>query len=367
MSVLPQRVSLSNQMVDILRAGIAHGEWREWLPGERALCEKYQVSRNTLRAALEQLKREKVIEARHGSGNRILGAARTRTGPLRSRDVALLSPEPLERLRPTQTLWIDELRSMLSERSCRLHVFHGRQYFRANPGRALQRLIAENPHGCWVLTLSNAAIQRWFARNKVRCIVAGSVHSGLDLPYRDLDHRAMCRHAAGMLLAQGHRRLALVIARSQLAGDLESEIGFVEGVRKSLHSGAEVVVGRHDGTVSGLGFVLRRLVDQDTPVTALLVANAYHYLTVVSRLAQMGRRVPQDVSVVSRDDDLFLSYLTPAPTRYAASAHVLAKSLLRPVLELLESGAPARREQLLMPDFLKGDSTSPLESPRGVR
>lgn len=113
MSSLPQRHSLSNQMADILRQEIAQGGWREWLPGERALCEKYQISRNTLRAALDQLKRDKVIEARHGAGNRILAAAALRTDRLRSRDVALLSPEPLERLRPTQTLWIDELRVML--------------------------------------------------------------------------------------------------------------------------------------------------------------------------------------------------------------------------------------------------------------
>jgi DNA-binding LacI/PurR family transcriptional regulator len=356
MSVLPQRVSLSNQMVEILRGGIARGEWQEWLPGERALCEKYQVSRNTLRAALDQLKREGVIEPRHGAGNRILAPAKHQATGLQSRDVAVLSPEPLERLRPTQTLWIDELRAMLSERGCRLHVFHGRQYFRANPGRALQRLMAENPHGCWILTLSNAAIQRWFAKHNLPCVVAGSVHAGLDLPYRDLDHRAMCRHAAGVLLGLGHRKLALVITRSQLAGDLESETGFVEGVQRSSQPGASVVVARHDGTASGIGFAVRRLMEADSPATALLVANAYHYLTVVSRLAQIGRRIPQEVSVISRDDDLFLSYLTPTPARYAASAHVLARALLRPVLELLEQGTPARRNQLLMPEFFKGES-----------
>src|SRR5690606_23622818 len=145
------------------------------------------------------------------------------------------------------------------------------------------------------------AIQRWFVRNEAKCVVAGSVHAGLALPYRDLDHRAMCRHAAGVLLGLGHRKLALVIAKSQLAGDLASEAGFVEGVRKSPHATAEAVVTRHDGSVVGIGHTLRRLREQTPPVTGLLVANAYHYLGVVSRLAQMGHRVPDDVSVISRD------------------------------------------------------------------
>jgi LacI family transcriptional regulator len=353
---LPQRHPLSTQTADILREGIRQGIWRDHLPGERALCKKYQISRNTLRTALGQLQREKLIRAEHGSGNRILLHPQKPASRLQSRDVGLLSPEPLERLRPTQTLWIDELRALLNEHGCRLHVFHGSQYFRANPGPALQRLSADNPHGCWILTLSNAAIQRWFARNEVRCIVAGSVHAGLDLPYRDLDHRAMCRHAAGTLLGFGHRRLALLIAKSELAGDLESEEGFVEGVKKSPHAGVEPIVCRHDGSVEGIGHALHRLLEQRPPVTALLVANAYHYLTVVSRLAQGGRRVPHDVSVISRDDDLFLSYLAPEPARYVANANALAKSLLRPVLELLEQTAPARRGLRLLPEFASGGS-----------
>jgi hypothetical protein len=158
---LPQRHSLASQTADILREGIRLGMWHDRLPGERSLCEKYQISRNTLRAALGQLQRDKLIRAVQGSGNQILGRPQKSTGRLQSRDVGLLSPEPLERLRPTQTLWIDELRALLSERGCRLHVFHGRQYFRANPGPALQRLIADNPHGGWVLTLSNAAVEAW--------------------------------------------------------------------------------------------------------------------------------------------------------------------------------------------------------------
>jgi DNA-binding LacI/PurR family transcriptional regulator len=355
MPQLPQRLSLSNQMVDILRAGIARGEWHEWLPGERALCERYQVSRNTLRAALEQLKREGVIEPRHGAGNLILApAAKAGASRLQSRDVAVLSPEPLERLRPTQTLWIDELRAMLSERGCRLHVFHGRQYFRTNPGRALQRLMAENPHGCWILTLSNAAIQRWFAKHAVPCVVAGSVHAGLDLPYRDLEHRAMCRHAAGVMLGLGHRKLALVIAKSQLAGDLESEAGFVEGVNGSPHPGAEAFVCRHDGTVDGIGRSLRWLLELAQPPTALLVVNPFHYLSVTGRLIQMGRSIPRDISVISRDEDSFLSFLLPQPARYVTSPQHFAKSLLRPVLELLEGHGLSDKFSRIMPKFIKG-------------
>lgn len=358
MTKLPQRYSLVNQTGSILREEIQNGKWTDWLPGERVLCESLQVSRNTLRAALAQLRREGIIRSDHGAGNRILTRGSGRSHKLRSYDVALLSPEAIERLRPSQTLWIDELRAMLSERGCRLHVFHGPQYFRANPAAALEKLLGQHSHGCWILALSNETTQRWFERERVPCVVAGSVHAGLTLPFRDLDHRAMCRHAAGIMLGLGHRRVALLMPKSRRAGDLESEAGLMEGVRQSPHAGAEVVVGYHETTVASICHALRRLTEQRPAPTALLVANAYHYLTVTTRLAQLGLRVPRDISVVSRDDDPFLSFVVPAPARYSASPHAMAKALLRPVLELLEGGVVTHRGIRLMPEFIRGETIS---------
>lgn len=356
MQAIPRRQSLVSQTVAILREEVRRGEWREWLPGERALCESLQVSRNTLRAAVAQLKRDGVISSVHGAGNRILAVPEPASGNLRSRDVALLSPEALERLRPSMALWIDELRAMLSERGCRLHLFHGPQYFRANPGAALEKLVAQQRHGCWVLALSNEPIQRWFERSGVPCVVAGTVYAGVNLPFRDLDHRAVCRHAAGVMLGLGHRKVALLLHKSRRAGDLESEAGFVEGVRASPHSDAEASVMYHAATVSSISAALRRLMLQRPAPTALLVANAYHYLTVVSWLARSGVRVPQDVSVVSRDEDPFLSFLVPAPSRYVASPRTMAKTLLRPVLEILDGGVITHRAVRIMPNFIRGET-----------
>ena len=356
MPELPIRHSLVSQTAEILRAEIARGNWSEWLPSERALCEKYQVSRNTLRAALGQMKRDGFIRALHGSGNQILARSEGKARRSRIRDVALLTPEGLERLRPTQSIMIDALRALLGEHGCRLHVFHGAQYFRANPGLALKKLLAQNPHSCWILLRSTAPVQKWFSENYGRCIVAGSVHDRLKLTHRDLDHRAVCRHAAGILLGLGHCRLALVVSKPPMAGDLESEVGMLEAVRQSPNAGAEAVICQHDGTVAGIGQAVRRLMAQRTPPTALLVANAYHYLAVSSHLAQLGLRVPEDVSVISRDEDLFLSYLVPAPARYVTNPQAFAKLLQRSVLEILESGQATQQEIKLMPDFIRGGS-----------
>jgi DNA-binding LacI/PurR family transcriptional regulator len=356
---LPQRKSLVSQTADILLAEVRRGTWREWLPGERALCDKLQISRNTLRSALRQLRRDKVIEPQHGAGNRILRQPKGRLPSQELKTVGLLTPEPLERLRPLHTLWIDELRALLIEQGCRLHLYHGLQYFRETPGVALQKLVRQNPHGCWILSLSNEPMQRWFEQKEVPCLVAGSIYPGINLPFRDINHRAMCRHAAGVLLGLGHRRIAILMNKSGRAGDLESEAGFIDGIRHSVHTGVVSQVVRHEGTTVSLCHALRRLTEQKPPPTALLVVNPFHYLTVSSRLMQQGWRIPQDISVMSRDEDTFLSFLIPEPARYVTSPHLFAKGLLRPVLELLQGNLLSGKTSMIIPRYIKGESLGP--------
>lgn len=359
---LPQRQSLVAQTAAFLKTQLAAGEWRDWLPSERVLCELLQVSRNTLRAALGQLQAEGFIESVHGSGNRIVASAAPRPPAVRAGDVALLTPEPVERLRPMQSLWIDDMRALLSERGVRLRVFHGQQYFAANPGPALHKLVTRHPHGCWILMLAQEAMQRWFVKHAIPCIVAGSTYPGLDLPFRDLDHRAMCRHAAGVLLGLGHRRLVMLTVKSGRAGDLASEEGFLAGVRQSRRSDAEALVVHHDASVAGVAHAVRRILKLQPAPTAWVVTNPHYYLAAAGWLAAAGGRIPHDVSMISRDDDPFLAFLVPEPARYCVGPHVMAKALLRPVLDLLKGAGVTQRSGLIMPKFLRGGSIAP---PRG--
>ncbi|MBM6926768.1 GntR family transcriptional regulator [Pseudoflavonifractor phocaeensis] len=61
-------------VADNLRAAIQSGQYEDTmlLPTEQALCQQFQVSRQTVRLALSLLASEKLIERRQGSGSHIL-------------------------------------------------------------------------------------------------------------------------------------------------------------------------------------------------------------------------------------------------------------------------------------------------------
>jgi DNA-binding LacI/PurR family transcriptional regulator len=349
--------SLAAQVAARIATEIKSGTWHEWLPGERTLTDTLQVSRKTLRKALAQLQRDGLLVTTHGLGHQIAPAsAAVPAAPRAEISVGLLTPESLENLRPYTALWVDELRALLFENGIRLATFAGHRFFNTRPENALRRLVQQNPQTAWVLAHTNEAIQQWFCDQRVPCVIAGSCHHGHDLPNVDKDNFACCRHAAGAMLRHGHRRVAFLTQQSQRAGDIESEAGFLDGIRRSSHRNIDPVIMRHDGTVAGVNRLLSRLFTQPTPPTALLVANPVYFLSTITFLAQRSLRVPQDVSLVSRDDDTFLAYLTPDPTRYSLNAKTYAKRLLQPLQSLVRGEPVTHPVHRISPTFVPGAS-----------
>ena len=357
MTLIPHR-TVASQLAVELRAELEKGTWPGWLPSERVLSRTLQASRNTIRAAIEQLKADGLIKPVRGLGNRVVGQAKSSPDEKRTKTVGVLIPEPIGRLRPLTALWIDELKDLLIEEGYRLRIHEGRQYYQTNPARVLERLIGQHAHSAWVLTLSSEAMQRWFARRGTPCLVAGSTYPDIALPHYDLDNRAICRHAAGILLRVGHRRLALLNRESRRAGDVDSERGFIEGVRRSPHRDATAVIAYHRDDVESVARALRTLLERNNPPTALVVSNSYAYLSTASVLAQRGLRVPQDISLISLDDDPFLASLVPEPARYRVDPHSFAKKIVGSLLQILNRSAPLRSPTPLLPKFAAGRSTS---------
>ena len=351
MTAIPRRVSLVAQTCTALRESIAAGVWRGELPGELELCRLLHVSRVTLRAALGRLEQEGVLAVAKGRRRSILGKSRA-SGPVqRPQRVVLLSPVSLSGLTATKLLWIDALREQVAGMGLPLEVLVSGAASQRRPERRLAALRRQHPDAVWILLRSTEGMQRWFAAQGLSAIVAGSRFPDVALPCVDFDYHAVSRHAAGRLAARGCRRPGLVMPHEVLAGDAESEAGF----RSGCGDGSVVVV-RHDGTPDGLIRGLDAAMSGRGAPDGLFVFHAPHAVTVVTRLLQLGRRLPQDVRLVARDDDPVLDHLSPRPARYAAPPAAFASRIARLVGRWLDGETPAARRDLILPDFMPGQT-----------
>jgi DNA-binding LacI/PurR family transcriptional regulator len=349
---LPQRRSLVAQVSELIANEVRAGRWGEWLPEERELARHFQVSRFTLRRSLAALRVAGVIETEHGVGSRICAPGAMRVSGKVNASVGVLCPRALEGFRYFVITAVDDLKSLLFERKLSLSVHEHPQVGSRQPAGLLEKLVAQQRHACWLLVACGHETQQWFSRRQVPAVVSGTCDPSLGLPFVCLDNYALGRHAGLSLLQHGHRRIGALLTRSNPA--LRSGLNDV----LSSRTDDEVVmmVQEVEEAVGSAARGVDRLFAPPRPPTAVFAAESSIYLTAFSRLTQLGRKVPGDVSMLCRDDEPYLAAMLPSPARYSKSPHIYAKHLLAHMQKLIDHEPLAHPGTYVMPEFLPGDS-----------
>lgn len=351
---LPRRLSLVAQTVDSLCEGIRNGHWQQQLPGERHLCESLQVSRRTLRPALEELQRRGWLEVSGRQRRRIKGGWGGKTERGGSKVIGVLMPGSYLALPSRMAFVMDTLREKLTAAGWVVQMHANPACYTASPSRMLSEFVAGHPARVWLILSAQEPMQRWFSRQQLRCLVLGSSTPGITLPSVDVDFHATCHHAGTVLWRKGHRQIALVLHKEVYGGDIASE----EGLRDALKSmpQARVKILRHDSTTAHLCSLIDECLRGPNPPTAYVVGGPTHALTVAMHLLRHGKRIPKDVAVLSRDNDPILDAASPAIARYAIESAQFASRIVLAVRQLAETSTMPTEPIRLMPQFVPGES-----------
>lgn len=351
---LPRRFSLVAQTVDSLQKGIESGHWEDHLPGERELCEALQVSRRTLRSALDELQRQGWLEVSSRQRRRIKSRRTPKKAAVGKKVIGILAPGSFLALPSPVTFIMDVLRSRLTAAGYNVQFHIQPTCYTGHPARALSKFIAEHPATVWLILSAQEPMQRWFDGQRIPCLILGSSAPGISLPSVDMDFHAACHHAGAMLWRRGHRRIALVLPKTVYGGDIASEEGLREASKDA--PGGSIRVLRHDTTASSLCSLLDEALRSPQPPTAFLIARASHVLTAIMHFLRRGKRIPQDIAVLSRDNDPVLEAVSPVVARYGIQPAQLANRIAHAVRQLADSGVLSTPQVRLMPSFIEGET-----------
>lgn len=351
---LPKRLSLVAQTVAALCKGIEDGHWRNHLPGERTLCEHLQVSRRTLKPALDELQRKGWLKSTERHRRRIVQRRPAAHANGRRKTISILLPGSLLFLPARIAFVMDSLRTKLMAADFVVQIHVAPALYSGTPQKALAQFVTDHPASVWIVLSAHEPMQRWFGRQQLHCIILGSSAPGIDLPSVDVDFHATCHHAGALLWRKGHRHIALVLRKEIYGGDIASEEGLRDALKQMPEAKVEII--RHDATVAHLCSLIDGSLASRTPPTAFLVGGAIHAITVTSHLMRKGRRIPKDVAIVSRDSDPGLEAMSPTIARYVVEPSKFASRITLMVRQLAETGTVSPATVRLMPTFLPGES-----------
>ena len=351
MTNIPQHISLPDQVVTVIRDGIAAGRWTAELPSERILGKELQVSRMTLRKALAQLARERWIKpGGRGRAHGIRRRAAASPSP-RGRTVRLLTPYSWMNMGSAAGTLIEGLNERLGAAGYCVEIERRPAVFDRHRPNELRRLDSQPDTAGWILFFATEAMQRWFAACGRPCIVFGRTYEGVQLSSIFADLEAVARHGAGLLVWRGHRDLVYLIADFTSLNDRLASAAFVQEARR-LGASARVVT--HPADMPALRPVLDDILSGRPRPTGIFSSCPEHCLTILCHLQNAGLRVPGDAAIICGWDDLCLHYSIPTIAHYCQEDAKAGRKAAALLLDQFKHGPGKIRTVRIMPEFVSG-------------
>lgn len=345
----------AEQVAAYLRERLASEQWGARLPPERDLAQQFGVSRWTLRAAIEALQREGLIGRRSQAGTRIVRGSST-SGQAHQISVGLVMVNSADPSTSRISFLLEQMRHYLQAQGARLEV-HLTYYLRTGGVSShFKQLIRSNQHDCWVLLSPLESMELWCAERRAPVIVLGTASEASKLPYASLDFRAVCRHAVGTMISRGHRRLAMILSETLKSDDKLSRLGFEEGVRESSREGVEVCYEVHDQSHKAIMRLADRLLAQPDYPTAWLICRQGSFARFFTYLLHRQVRIPEQLSVLCRDEDHYFGEFLPRPTCYRLNKERLVHRATRLALRVAMGQAQPRESVLETPELVPGET-----------
>ena len=351
-----RRATTADQVAVNLREGMEKGLWGNRLPSERELARHLGVSRPSVHAALLELARAGVVE----NGNRrVARVLSPRPSPATVPMACIATPFSREAF--GSALAEDPfrlvMRAQLADAGIGWNETIDARLGKKEPGRYLSKLVAEHGRACWLIDNSSPGIQHWFEQARIPTLVLGSCYAGVRLPSIDTDYHAIGRHAASHLLRHGHRRLALILAPHAKPGDLACRDSIVQALAESTQP-MSVVEMTAKLNPARLRLEFDRLLARRPRPTVVFTMLPEITQTVLLHLLRSGIRVPDEISLISRDSHALFDVGAPEITRYDSSNVKKAHVIVRVVQSLLAGRPVSAKPILLTPTFVPGGTFS---------
>lgn len=336
----------------------------EWLPTERALGEEFGVSRATIRRALEELERRRLLVRAAGcrplvrTGTPVAGAPSGLRRVAARRSLGLwISSDPTDMGASLTTLGVQRA---LDHAAFRLVV--------ASPyGESYDEAIAAESDA--LLRMADDAdvdgILLWYLGGGINLFALEALRSAsiplvfldrkppqrFEADYVGVDNRAASEGVMSHLLSLGHRIIGHVTDPSDASTVLDRQAGYKRGLeRAGIPYRPELVV-----TESEVG----QMMSTPQPPTAVFCVNDHTAFAVIQRLQHLGLCVPEDVAVAGFDDQERAQLGAPFLTTVRQPFERIGAEGVRLLLERARGGQPvAYRHVLLDAPLIVRESTA---------
>lgn len=329
------------------------------MPGRDELAKVLGVSGKTVEAALRQLQHEGLL-ASQGPGRRRRIMSRE-NAPSTTLRIAILTFEPLA----LTESYVIEMQHILNKA--------GHSAFFAAKSLAemdfdvkkVSRMAKETKADAWVVISASREILSWFAAQPSPVFTLFGRRRGLDIAGAGPEKAPALISITRQLVGLGHRRIVLLTRKARrlpIPGECENY--FLEELAANGIPPSPYNLPDWEETVEGLHKVLMSLF-QVTPPTALIIDESPFFLAALQFCARMHLQVPEDVSLISTDDDTHFAWFTPSVAHISWDRKLVMRGIERWAANV-SRGKQDHRQAFTKAAFVEGGTMGPAKTAREV-
>jgi len=210
-----------------------------------------------------------------------------------------------------------------------------------------------------IVTPVSAGISDYLTRHRIPVVEVDRQFSPGTCDAVVVDNEGAARRVTSELLELGHRRVALVIDETHWTTGRDRSAG-----HRSAYAGAGLefdpsLVVTAGWDVEDARREAHALLSRDNPPTAVFAANNVLAQGVWRAAADLGKRIPEDLSLVSFDDVPWMSMVRPGITAVAQDAGAMGEAAVTQLLERLAAPLAPVRTVMFSPVVVHRGSTAP--------
>ena len=229
----------------------------------------------------------------------------------------------------------------------------------ANEIDAAQKILREiKPKGMIFLGGSVANFQQGFANITVPSVLTTLVSDELDFPNLSMvgvDDRAAARTAVSHLIAQGHRKIAVLGGPTTSYPSRMRRLGAQDAMEDAVLTFDDRRYGLSNYDFESAYHAMNSLLARRAEFTALFAMSEVIAFGAIRAMVSAGFRVPEDESDIGFDGISMSRYCVPVMTTIVQPGEQIALQSIELLVRQIEHGAPAQKITL-QPELQVGES-----------
>lgn len=217
----------------------------------------------------------------------------------------------------------------------------------ANEREGISSLMSRKVDGMVIVTSDNNPAYLENIRHNVPIVLIDRHFADTSLPYVCSDNRLGGYEATEYLIGMGHRDILCIQGVQRSMPSRQRVEGYHDAMRHA-GLGDKTRVAGNDFTIQN-GYLETKLAfSSPNPPTAIFALSNTILLGTLKAIHELGLRIPDDVSIVAFDNQIYMDYLNPAITRISQSTAEMCTLAMRILMQQI-SGDGGSNVQMLLP------------------